>query len=83
MYLEIITPDQKIFSGDVDLIKVPGTRGSFEILEYHAPIISTLGKGKVKILEKTLKSLFEISGGVIEVKENNVIILAESINKIE
>ncbi|MCK5168580.1 MAG: hypothetical protein KAQ75_01770, partial [Bacteroidales bacterium] len=49
------------------------------VLEYHAPIISTLEKGKVKIVERGSESFFEISGGVIEVKDNIVIILAESI----
>lgn len=79
MYLEIITPDRKVFSGTVNLVKVPGSKGSFEILEYHAPIISTLEKGTVKIIERSAESFFEISGGVIEVKDNNVIILAESV----
>ena len=81
MYLEIITPDKKIFSGTINLVQVPGSKGSFAVLEYHAPIISTLEKGKIKVVERRgVESYFKISGGVIEVKDNNVIILAESVN---
>ena len=79
MYLEIVTPDKKVYSGKVDSVQVPGSKGSFAVLEYHAPIISTLEKGKIKVVERGADSFFEISGGVIEVKENVVIILAESV----
>ena len=78
MFLEIITPDKKIFSGEVSLVQLPGTKGSFEILNNHAPIISTLTKGKIKIIdsEKATK-FFEINSGVAEVQKNKIIILAE------
>jgi F-type H+-transporting ATPase subunit epsilon len=80
MQLEIITPDQKVFTGDVKLVKVPGSKGSFEILKNHAPIISTLENGEIKIIDMQDKTTFyEISGGVIEVKQNTIIILAESV----
>ena len=79
MYLEIITPDKKIFSGTINLVQVPGSKGSFAVLEHHAPIISTLGKGRIKVAERGTESFFEISGGIIEVKNNNIIILAESV----
>ena len=49
MYLEIITPDKKVFEGEVKLIQLPGSKGGFEILKNHAPIISTLEKGSIKI----------------------------------
>ena len=81
MELEIITPDKKIYEGQVKLVKVPGSKGSFEILNNHAPIISILNKGEVKVIDNQDKvELYEISGGVVEVKQNNIIILAESIN---
>ncbi|OFX85893.1 MAG: ATP synthase F1 subunit epsilon [Bacteroidetes bacterium GWF2_33_16] len=79
MFLEIITPDKKVFTGKVNVVQVPGSNGLFEILEYHAPIISTLEKGRVKIVEGNTESFYQIQGGVIEVKDNHVIILAESI----
>ena len=68
-----------MFAGKVKLIQVPGTKGSFEILKNHAPIISTLEKGSIKIIDmKDEEDFFDINGGVIEVNKNNVIILAES-----
>ena len=77
--MEIITPEKKMFTGEVKLIQVPGTKGSFEILKNHAPIISTLEKGSIKVIDmKDEEDFFDISGGVIEVNKNNVIILAES-----
>ena len=82
MLLEIIAPDQQLYSGEVDLVQVPGSRGSFEILRNHAPIISTLDHGTIRIIDKKGAVLFfEVDGGVIESKNNKIIILAESIKK--
>ncbi len=79
MLLEIIAPDQKLYSGEVDLVQVPGSKGSFEILRNHAPIISTLEQGKIKIVDgKGLTTFFEVDGGVIEAKNNKIIVLAET-----
>lgn len=64
------------------LIKVPGLSGSFEIMKNHAPIISTLDKGIVKIKSpEGSESTFNIGGGVIEAKENKIILLAESVQE--
>ncbi len=80
MDLEIVTPDKKIYSGAVKLIQAPGADGSFEVLENHAPIISTLNKGKIKIIEEDdSEKTFEIDKGVIEVNNNKVILLVENI----
>ena len=82
MLLEIISPDNKLYSGEVDLVQVPGSKGSFEILKNHAPIISTLDEGKIKIVDgKGTTSFFEIGGGVIEAKNNKIIVLAEKTNQ--
>jgi F-type H+-transporting ATPase subunit epsilon len=79
MNLQIITPDSRVFEGEVKLVQVPGSKGSFQILNNHAPIISTLEKGKVKVIDdQDNTSFIEISGGVVEVKNNRIIILAES-----
>jgi len=78
--VEIITPDSTIFTGDnVGLIQLPGIDGSFEVLNNHAPLISVLQKGKVKLINKGEKEehFFEIKGGVIEVLNNKIMILAE------
>jgi F-type H+-transporting ATPase subunit epsilon len=78
MFLEIVTPGKKVFSGDIKLIQVPGSKGQFEVLRNHAPIISTLSEGKIKIISpEGQQTFFDIQGGVIEVKNNNVIVLAE------
>lgn len=80
MYLEIITPDQKIFEGEVQLVKLPGSDGSFEILDNHAPIVSTLGSGEFKLIDLNNQThVYQVNGGVIEAKQNKVVVLAESI----
>jgi F-type H+-transporting ATPase subunit epsilon len=79
MLLEIIAPDKKLYSGEVDLVQVPGSKGSFEILRNHAPIISTLENGRIKIVDvKGGTTFFEVDGGVIEAKNNKIIVLAET-----
>ena len=78
MHLEIITPEKKLFVGDIKLVQVPGAKGSFEILNNHAPIISTLEAGKIKVQKQEGDVVyFEIEGGVIEANSNNIIVLAE------
>jgi F-type H+-transporting ATPase subunit epsilon len=78
MLLEIIAPDHQLYSGEVDLVQVPGSKGSFEILKNHAPIISTLDQGRIKIVDrKGATTYFEVDGGVIEAKNNQIIVLAE------
>jgi F-type H+-transporting ATPase subunit epsilon len=78
MFLEIITPDATIFAGEASLIQLPGKDGSFEILNNHAPLVSVLKKGKIRIVNSEKKSeFFEIKGGVIEVLKNKIIVLAE------
>jgi F-type H+-transporting ATPase subunit epsilon len=78
MTLDIITPDKKVFSGDVTSITVPGTMGTFQVLKNHAPIISTLIKGKVKYKTEEGEMTIEINSGVIEVLKNKIILLLES-----
>lgn len=78
MKIEIITPDKTIFEGEVDLVQMPGIDGSFEILNNHAPLISVLKKGKIKVTDKKkITKFFEVNGGVIEVLKNKVLVLAE------
>lgn len=79
MQLEIITPDKKVYAGEVTSVSVPGMDGRFQLLNNHAPIISTLLNGKVKIKDKEGEKTFEVKGGVIENLDNKVIILAESV----
>ena len=78
MILEIITPEKELFNGEVTSVKFPGTNGGFEILNNHAPIISTLSKGKIRVItsEKETEQ-FDINGGVIEMQNNKIIVLAD------
>ena len=80
MKLVIITPDKKVYEGEVKSVRVPGKKGSFQVLKDHAPIISTLENGPVILVDTAnIESSFEINGGVIEVKANKIILLAESV----
>jgi F-type H+-transporting ATPase subunit epsilon len=79
MYLEIITPEKKVYSGEVEAIKLPGAEGSFGILKNHAPLIATLKQGTVKVTDASKKvENFVINGGVVEVLHNKVTVLAEA-----
>jgi F-type H+-transporting ATPase subunit epsilon len=80
MFLEILTPVKKVFEGDVTLIKVPGSGGSFEVMDKHAPIISTLKDGLVKVITSTNDVIhFEAKGGVIQVMDDKAILLVQSL----
>jgi F-type H+-transporting ATPase subunit epsilon len=80
MKLEILTPDKKVYEGEVRSVTVPGTMGSFEVLKDHAPIISTLEDGKVIIRkDNSPEETIYIKGGVIEVLNNSIMVLAEGI----
>ncbi|MBS1231571.1 MAG: synthase subunit epsilon [Bacteroidetes bacterium] len=80
MKIEIITPDRKIYEGEIKSVRVPGKKGSFQVLKDLAPIISTLENGPVIIIDQANKEIvFEIDSGVIEVKTNRIILLAESV----
>ena len=78
MTLEIITPEKEVFKGEATSVKFPGINGGFEVLNNHAPIISTLGKGKIKVTTHDKKTkTFEINGGIIEMQNNKIIVLAD------
>jgi F-type H+-transporting ATPase subunit epsilon len=97
MELEIVTPEKKIYSGEVDMVNLPGADGSFGVLKDHAPIVSTLKEGTIKVMQvdggsnkvnsesgkiehnmSTDKELFfEVKGGVVEINDNKIIVLAE------
>ena len=85
MTLEILTPERKLFSGDVYGVQMPGISGSFEVLDKHAPLVSALKAGRVKVLrDKQNHSVyFDIQGGFVEVLNNKVTVLVEGANVIE
>jgi len=78
MNLEILTPEKKIFSGDVYGVQLPGIGGVFEVLEKHAPIVSALKAGTLKILkDKNTSTRYSIQGGFVEVIHNKATVLVE------
>ena len=78
MVLEILTPDKKIFSGEVYGVQLPGIGGMFEVLEKHAPLVSALKTGKLKILkDKNSASFYTIQSGFVEVLNNKATVLVE------
>lgn len=78
MTLEILTPEKKIFSGEVYGVQLPGIAGSFEVLEKHAPLVSALKAGKLKILnDKSSTTLYTIQSGFVEVINNKATVLVE------
>jgi F-type H+-transporting ATPase subunit epsilon len=82
MRIEIITPDNKVFEGDIKSVIVPGQKGSFQVLKDHAPIVSALESGPVIIVDQAgNETRYRINGGVIEVKMNKIILLAESVSE--
>jgi F-type H+-transporting ATPase subunit epsilon len=79
MFLDIITPDSQVFSGEVNSATFPGTDGSFQVLNNHAALISTLDKGKITIKSATEELSWVVDGGVVEVLNNKIVVLAEAI----
>ncbi|MBI3500761.1 MAG: ATP synthase F1 subunit epsilon [Bacteroidetes bacterium] len=78
MHLEIITPDKKLFSGEVKSVNLPGSAGYFGVLKNHAPLISSLKKGNVKVVDEQKQThSFPVKGGVVEVLKNKITVLAE------
>lgn len=79
MHLTIITPDRQVFDGEVEAATFPGSDGSFQVLNNHAPLVSSLGKGEIVYRGSGGESSITVEGGVIEVLKNNITVLAEKI----
>ena len=79
MYLEILTPEKKVFEGDVVIATFPGADGSFQIMDNHAPLISLLKEGTVEYKSRETANSLVITGGVVEVLKNKVVLLADGI----
>jgi len=83
IYLEIISPSKTVFQGQVSSITVPGSVGNFQILKNHAPLVSTLEIGELNIKIDEKFQYFAISGGTIEINNNKVLILADSVENVD
>jgi F-type H+-transporting ATPase subunit epsilon len=85
MTLEILTPERKLFSGEVYGVQMPGISGSFEVLDRHAPLVSALKAGQVKVLRdrQNHTETYQIQGGFVEVLNNRVTVLVEGATVVE
>lgn len=75
MIVEILTPDKTLFSGEADVVTLPGINGSFQVMKNHAPMIANLNKGTLTIKSAGDKQQFDVKGGLVEVLKNKVIVL--------
>ena len=83
MTLEILTPEKKLFSGEVYGVQLPGITGSFEVLDKHAPMVSALKAGKLKVLtDKSNTASYNIQSGFVEILNNKTIVLVEGAEEI-
>jgi F-type H+-transporting ATPase subunit epsilon len=85
MTLEILTPEKKLFSGEVYGVQMPGITGLFEVLEKHAPLVSALKAGRLKVLrdKQAHTTLYDIQEGFVEVLNNKVTVLVEGATVVE
>jgi len=85
MNLEILTPEKKLYSGEVYGVQMPGISGSFEVLDRHAPLVSALKAGRVKVLKDKQNhfTYFDIQSGFVEVLDNKVTVLVEGATAVE
>lgn len=82
--LEIVTPSKSVFNGAVNSITVPGSVGSFQVLKNHAPILSTIEIGKIKVeMGDGSEKFYASGGGTIEVNNNKILLLADSLEAAE
>lgn len=82
MTLEILTPETKLYNGEVYGIQLPGIAGSFEVLDRHAPLVAALGKGNIKVLKtKTDFTNYKIESGFVEVFNNKTTVLVEGVTE--
>ena len=80
MHVEIVTHDQKVFAGEVTSAQFPGSAGSFQVLDNHAPLISTLDRGRIVLrMANQTERVIVVDGGVVEVSHNQVVVLAEAV----
>lgn len=81
MYLEIVTAEKKIFEGDVTMATFPGSDGSFQVLNNHAPLVSLLAEGVIEYKTNQQRQRVRITGGVVEVLKNKVVVLADGVKE--
>ena len=79
MQIDILSPEQNLYSGEIEYVKLPGISGSFEVLKNHAPLISALGEGKLIVRGDDGLQEFHIKNGIVEVLNNKISVLTEGL----
>jgi len=83
-HLEIVTPKRVVFKGEITSFSAPGVEGGFQVLHSHAPMLSSLKIGEVKITESSgTEFKYAVSGGFVEVRDNKVVLLAETAERTD
>ena len=81
MFLEVVTPSKKVFQGEVSVVTFPGVDGSFQVMNDHSPLVSTLKKGELTYKTSKGENSVEITGGVVEVLNNKIVVLADGVTE--
>ena len=79
MHIDILTPEKKLYSGEIEYVKLPGSGGSFEVLKNHAPLISSIKDGKVVVRGEDGIQEFNVKSGIVEVLNNKISVLTEGL----
>ncbi|PKP01872.1 MAG: ATP synthase F1 subunit epsilon [Bacteroidetes bacterium HGW-Bacteroidetes-6] len=78
MQLEIVSPEKQLYAGEVSMAQFPGTEGSFQVLNNHAPMIATISAGSIRIRNASgTDEIIDVRGGIVEVQKNKILVLAE------
>ncbi len=78
MRIEIVSPEKQLYAGEVSMAQFPGTEGSFQVLNNHAPMIATIAAGAIHVrTENGAEEQIEVRGGIVEVQKNKILVLAE------
>lgn len=78
LLLEIVTPERQVFSDQVDAVVCPGIEGELGVLPHHAPLLTTLGVGELRIRRGSEEEFFAIAGGFVQVRPDKVVVMAET-----
>jgi F-type H+-transporting ATPase subunit epsilon len=80
---EIVSQDRTVFQGDVDIVVLPGTDGEFGVLPHHAPVLTTLKLGVIKVRHSGKEDMFAVAGGIVEVQPDIVTVLADAAENVQ
>jgi len=83
LHCEIVSPERLVFAGEVDMVIAPGTEGVLGILPHHAPLLTTLTAGELRLRQQGTEIILAVFGGVLQVSPEGVIVLADTVERAE